>query len=132
MKGYTQTNRDTVSEDSIEKWTYEQCKEYLQKYPKGLSAEVVSRRLEKVKPKTKKPQQSTSHTNTTTTSNNNRDKSTGITKPKQDYSEQIFETIACLAVGAGLIWLFASLGWKVPIYVIAASLTYGMKEIWNW
>lgn len=45
MKGYTQTNRDMVSEDSIEKWTYEQCKEYLQKYPKGLSAEIVKKRL---------------------------------------------------------------------------------------
>lgn len=44
MRGYTET-RDIVSEDPIEKWTYEQCKEYLQKYPKGLSAGIVKKRL---------------------------------------------------------------------------------------
>ena len=45
MRGYTKSGISNVSEDPIKRWTYEQCKEYLQKYPNGLSADMVKKHL---------------------------------------------------------------------------------------
>lgn len=45
MRGYTNTNEKTLSNESVENWTLEQCKNYLQDYPNGLNAETVRNRL---------------------------------------------------------------------------------------
>lgn len=45
MRGYTNTNEKTMQNESVENWTLEQCKDYLQDYPNGLNAETVRNRL---------------------------------------------------------------------------------------
>lgn len=48
MIGYQNAQENGTAFDEIENYTIEQCEEYLQNYPKGLSAEKVRERLKSI------------------------------------------------------------------------------------